>query len=82
MAAKAVKEKDKGGKNGNKNKKTAKMLTDLDYELPKAKLLKGQKKRIRKFLMVEFAESIEAKKNLLEIFFYFLSVRKSELLKE
>ena len=58
------------------------MLTDHDYELPKAKLLKCQRKRIRKFLMVEFAESIEAKKILLEKFFYFLSVRKSELLKE
>ena len=76
MAAKAVKEKDKGGKNGNKNKKTAKILTDLDYELPKAKLLKGQKKRIRKFLMVEFAESIEAKKNLLEKFFLLFKCEK------
>ena len=43
MAANAVEDKDKGEKMETKYKKTAKMLTDLDYELPQAKLLKGQR---------------------------------------
>ena len=36
------------------------MLTDFDYELPRAKLLKVRKKTIKKFLLLEFAEVIEA----------------------
>ena len=42
------------------------MLTDLDYELSRAKLLKGQRKTIWNLSMIEFPESIEAKENWLK----------------
>ena len=53
------------------------MLTDLDYELPRAKLLKGRKKTIRKFLLIEFAEVIEANEiSLKKVFSLFRCEKK------
>ena len=59
-----------------KSKKSAEIFTDFDYELPRAKLLKGPRERIRKFLMIKFAESIEVKENWLKKMFLLIKCEK------